>query len=266
MQPSGHERHNEHFQDKELQGIAERSLRERIPVDELKFREADAERVDELRAGAKAKLLAMAGYTTGKAATESRPVEEVNGTIKELAPEQQNELLKKVKARFEVNMDRHKGLKWAKVQAKLEASPGKMWSLNEMERTGGEPDVVGFDKQTGEYIFMDCSAESPEGRRMLCYDHEGQKLAEKQKGNKPKNVIDMAASMGIEVLTKAEYLELQKLFKFDSNSQSWVKPPADIRNIGRTYVGSRFEIGVRVQLYAVHRASANRGFRGKLKV
>jgi hypothetical protein len=149
---------------------------------------------------------------------------------KELSPEQREELLRALKARFERNMNRHKGLEWAKVQAKLEANTEKLWSLNEMEGTGGEPDVVGHDKKTGEYIFYDCSAESPKGRRSVCYDREGQ---EARKEHKPENnAIEMAAAMGIELLTEEEYRELQKLGSFDSKTSSWVKTPSDIRNLG----------------------------------
>src|SRR5258707_6041481 len=151
---------------------------------------------------------------------------------KELSPEQREELLRALKARFEKNMNRHKGLEWAKVQVKLEANTKKLWSLNEMERTGGEPDVVGHDKKTGEYIFYDCSAESPKGRRSVCYDREG---LESRKEHKPENnAIDMAASMGIELLTEEQYRELQQLGNFDTKTSSWVKTPSDIRKIGGT--------------------------------
>src|SRR6266480_1244013 len=141
-------------------------------------------------------------------------------TKKELSPEQREELLKALKARFEKNMNRHKVLEWAKVKAKLDASAEKLWSLNEMERTGGEPDVVGLDKKTGEYIFFDCSAESPNGRRSVCYDREGQ---ESRKEHRPKNTaIDMAAAMGIELLTEEEYQALQQRGNFDTKTSSWV--------------------------------------------
>ena len=154
----------------------------------------------------------------------------INSNKKELSPEQREELLSALKARFEKNMNRHKGLEWAKVQAKLEANPEKLWSLNEMERTGGEPDVVGHDKTTGEYIFYDCSAESPKGRRSLCYDREA---LESRKEHKPKNnAIDMAAAMGIELLTEEQYRELQKLGNFDTKTSSWVKTPTEIRKLG----------------------------------
>src|SRR6186713_758983 len=141
----------------------------------------------------------------------------------DLTPKQQNELLEVLKSRFEKNMNRHKGLEWTEVQAKLESNTGKLRSLNEMERTGGEPDVVGQDKKTGEYIFFDCSAESPAGRRSFCYDREA---LDSRKENKPANsIIDMATSMGIELLTEEEYRELQKLGEFDKKTSSWVKTP-----------------------------------------
>src|SRR4030095_13783124 len=146
---------------------------------------------------------------------------------KKLSPDQRNELLKTLKTRFEKNMNRHKGLEWSKVQAKLEANPEKLWSLDDMEITGGEPDVVGYDKKTGEYIFYDCSAESPKDRRSLCYDREA---LESRKEHKPKNnAIDMAADMGIELLTEEQYRELQKLGEFDTKTSSWVKTPDEIR-------------------------------------
>src|SRR6266403_515167 len=148
-------------------------------------------------------------------------MKKINSNKKELSPEQREELLRALKARFEKNMNCHKGLEWAKVQAKLEANTEKLWPLDEMERTGGEPDVVGFDKKTGEYIFYDCSAESPKGRRSLCYD--GAAL-EARKEYKPKNnAIDLASAMGIELLTEQEYRELQKLGNFDMKTSSWVR-------------------------------------------
>jgi hypothetical protein len=149
---------------------------------------------------------------------------------KKLTPKQREELLRALKGRFEKNINRHKGLEWAKVQAKLESDTEKLWSLSEMERTGGEPDIVGFDKKTGAYIFYDCSAESPKGRRSVCYD--GQAL-ESRKEHKPKNsAIDMADAMGIELLTEEQYRELQKLGNFDTKTSSWVKTPSDIRKLG----------------------------------
>src|SRR6267142_3252441 len=154
----------------------------------------------------------------------------MNKNKKELSPEHREELLSESKARFEENMNRHKGLEWAKVQAKLEANTKKLWSLSEMERTGGEPDVVGFDKKTGEYVFYDCSAESPAGRRSLCYDGEA---LESRKEHKPKNsAIDMAAAMGIELLTEEQYRDLQKLGNFDMKTSSWITTPAEIRKLG----------------------------------
>ncbi|MBI4311577.1 MAG: DUF4256 domain-containing protein [Chloroflexi bacterium] len=183
---------------------------------------------------------------------------------KELAPEQREELLTTLKVSFEKNMDRHNGLEWAKVQAKLEANTEKLWSLNEMERTGGEPDVVGHDKKTGEYIFCDCSAESPEGRRNLCYDHEA---LEARKENKPKDsAITMAAAMGIELLTEEQYRELQKLEKFDTKTSSWVKTPSDIRKLGGALFCDRRYDTVFVYHNGAESYYAARGFRGSLRV
>src|SRR3984893_10735758 len=157
----------------------------------------------------------------------NKRMNKTNSNRKELSPEQRVELLSELKDRFEENMNRHKGLEWAKVQAKLEANTKKLWSLYEMERTGGEPDVVGYDKKTGEYIFYDCSPESPKGRRSLCYDDEA---LEDRKEHKPDgSAIDMAATMGIELLTEEQYRELQQLGNFDMKTSSWVKTPADIR-------------------------------------
>src|SRR5678810_1306796 len=154
----------------------------------------------------------------------------MKNTKKQLSAEQRGELLKTLKARFEKNMNRHKGVEWAKVEARLQANPEKLWSLNEMERTGGEPDVVGHDKKTGEYVFYDCSAESPKGRTSVCYDRQG---LESRKEHRPKNTaMDMAAAMGIELLTEEQYLELQKLGEFDTKTSSWIKTPADIRKLG----------------------------------
>ena len=151
-------------------------------------------------------------------------------STKELSPVQSEELLRALKGRFDKNINRHKGLKWAEVQAKLGANTEKLWSVSEMERTGGEPEVVGHDKETGEYIFCDCSAESPKGRRNVCYDR---KALESRKEHKPENnAVDMAAAMGIELLTEEEYRELQKLGNFDMETSSWVKTPSDIRKLG----------------------------------
>ena len=183
---------------------------------------------------------------------------------KELSPEQREELLRALKTRFGKNMSRHKGLEWAKVQAKLGADAGKLWSLNEMERTGGEPDVVGHDKKTGEYIFYDCSKESPNGRRSVCYDREA---LEARKEHKPKNnAIDMAAAMGIELLTEEQYRELQKLGNFDAKTSSWVKTPSDIRKLGGALFCD-FRYG---NVFVYHNGADSyysaRAFRGSLRV
>src|SRR3989454_2874703 len=154
----------------------------------------------------------------------------INSNKKDLSPEQIEELLRALKARFEENMNRHKGLEWAKVQAKLEVNAEKLWSLHEMERTGGEPDVFGHDKKTGEYIFYDCSAESPKGRRSLCYDREA---LESRKEHKPEdNAVDMAAAMGIGALSGRQNRKVQQLGEFDTKTSSWVKTPSDIRKLG----------------------------------
>src|ERR671923_1348462 len=156
---------------------------------------------------------------------------------KELSAKQREELFRVLKARFEKNMNRHKGLEWARVQARLEGDIEKLWSLHEMERTGGEPDVVGQDKKTGEYVFYDCSVESPKGRRSVCYDREA---LEYRKEHKPEdNAIDMAAAMGVELLTEEQYRELQKLGNFDTKTSSWVKTPADIRKLGGALFADR---------------------------
>lgn len=183
---------------------------------------------------------------------------------KELSPEQRDGLLRTLKARFEKNMSRHAGLEWAKVQARLEAHPEKMWSLYEMERTGGEPDVVGYDQKTDEYIFYDCSAESPTGRRSLCYDREALKS---RKEHKPKNsAVDMAAAMGIEILTEEQYRELQKLGIFDTKTSSWVKTPSNIRKLGGALFCDRRYDTVFVYHNSAESYYAARGFRGSLRV
>jgi hypothetical protein len=189
---------------------------------------------------------------------------DINSNKKDLSPEQRKELLGALKARFEKNMNRHKGLEFAEVQAKLAANIEKLWSLNEMERTGGEPDVVGHDKKTGEYIFYDCSAESPKGRRSVCYDREA---LESRKEHKPEdNSIDMAAAMGIELLTEEQYRELQKLGDFDTKTSSWVKTPSDIRKLGGALFCDRRYDTVFVYHSGADSYYAARAFRGSLRV
>ena len=185
-------------------------------------------------------------------------------TTKQLSPQQRRELLGSLKTRFEKNMNRHKSLEWAEVQAKLEASAEKLWSLNEMERTGGEPDVVRHDKKTGEYVFYDCSAESPQGRRSLCYDREA---LDSRKENKPKdNALDVAAAMGVELLTEEQYRELQKLGAFDAKTSSWVKTPPAIRKLGGDFFCDRRYDTVFVYHNGAESYYAARGFRAVLKV
>lgn len=181
-----------------------------------------------------------------------------------MSPEQREKLLSVLRARFEKNMNRHKGLEWAKVQARLETNTKKLWSLHEMERTGGEPDVIGHDKKTGEYIFHDCSAESPTGRRSVCYDREGQ---ESRKEHKPENnAVDMAAAMGIELLTEEQYRELQQLGDFDTKTSSWVKTPADIRKLGGALFCDRRYGRVFVYHNGAQSYYGARAFRGSLRV
>ncbi len=183
---------------------------------------------------------------------------------KKLSPEQRDKLLSTLKTRFEKNINRHKGLQWAKVQTKLEANTEKLWSLYEMERTGGEPDIVGFDKKTGEYIFYDCSEESPKGRRSFCYDREA---LDSRKEFKPKNnAVDMAVAMGIELLTEEQYRELQKLGIFDLKTSSWVKTPAHIRKLGGAIFCDRRYDTVFVYHNGAESYYAARGFRGLLRV
>jgi hypothetical protein len=183
---------------------------------------------------------------------------------KELSAKQSEELLKTLKVRFEKNMNRHKGLEWAPVQAKLEGTAEKLWSLSEMERTGGEPDVVGQDKKTGAYIFYDCAGESPKGRRSICYDREA---LDARKEHKPKdNAVGMAAAMGIELLTEEEYRELQKLGEFDTKTSSWVKTPSAVRELGGAlFCDRRFNT-----VFTYHNGAesyyAGRAFRGSLRV
>jgi hypothetical protein len=188
----------------------------------------------------------------------------MKNTKKKLSAEDRDELLNALQARFEKNMSRHKGLEWSKVQAKLEANAEKLWSLNEMEKTGGEPDVVAFDKKTGEFVFYDCSAESPKGRRSVCYDREA---LEARKEHKPKDsALNMATAMGIELLTEEQYRELQKLGKFDEKTSSWIQTPADIRKLGGAlFCDRRYE-----QVFLYHNGAESyygaRAFRGSLRV
>ena len=183
---------------------------------------------------------------------------------KELSSKQQEELLATLKARFEKNMARHEGVAWDKVQARLEANPEKLWSLSEMERTGGEPDVVGHDKQTGECVVYDCSPESPKGRTSLCYDREA---LDSRKEHKPKSsAMDMAAAMGVELLTEEQYQELQKLGNFDTKSSSWLKTPGDIRKLGGAIFGDRRFGRVFVYHNGAESYYSGRGFRGWLRV
>jgi hypothetical protein len=190
--------------------------------------------------------------------------EGISSQKKQLSPEQIRELLRTLKARFEKNMNRHKGLEWAGVQAKLEANPEKLWSLDEMEKTGGEPDVVSHNKKTGEYVFYDCSAESPKGRRSLCYDREA---LDSRKEHKPENnAIELAASIGIELLTEEQYRELQKLGNFDLKTSSWVMTPSPIRKLGGALFCDRRYDTVFVYHNGAESYYAARGFRGSLKV
>jgi hypothetical protein len=183
---------------------------------------------------------------------------------KELSKEQHTELLKVVKSRFEKNMNRHKSLDWAKVEAKLKADPQKQWSLNEMERTGGEPDVVEIDRKTGEYIFYDCSPETPKDRRNICYDREA---LDSRKENKPRDsALDMAASIGIEILSEEQYRELQKLGSFDTKTSSWLKTPEDIRKLGGAIFADRRYNAVFIYHNGAESYYGARGLRGSLRV
>jgi Protein of unknown function (DUF4256) len=183
---------------------------------------------------------------------------------KHLKAKQRDEFLSALKTRFERNPIRHRGLDWAKVQARLEAQPDKLWSLNKMERTGGEPDVVGYDKKTGEYIFYDCSAESPQGRRSLCYDREA--LASRKEFKPKDTAMDMAAAMGSEILTEEQYRELQKLGNFDTKTSSWLKTPAEIRKLGGAIFADRRYDHVFVYHNGAESYYGARGFRGSLRV
>lgn len=183
---------------------------------------------------------------------------------REIAPDQREALLRTLKSRFEKNMHRHPGLDWADVQARLEARPEKLWSLHEMERTGGEPDVVGFDRETGEYIFYDCAPESPKGRRSLCYDPAA---LESRKQHKPEgSAVGMAEAMGIELLTEEEYRELQKLGAFDTKTSNWVKTPPEIRKLGGAIFCDRRYNTVWTYHNGAESYYASRGFRGSLRV
>jgi hypothetical protein len=184
----------------------------------------------------------------------------------ELSPEQGGELIKTLQVRFEENMNRHKGLDWPKIQAKLEAHPEKLSSLNAMESSGGEPDVVGYDEKTGEYIFYDCSAESPKGRRSICYDRKGQEEREKKGVYPAGNAVDLAAAMGIELLNEDQYRELQKLGEFDTKTESWIKAPTDIRKLGGALFCDRRYGHVFVFHNSAPSFYAARGFRGSLRV
>ena len=183
---------------------------------------------------------------------------------KKLSSDQYEEMLKILKARFEKNMNRHKGMEWTKVEAKLESNPEKLWSLNEMEKTGGEPDVVGYDQKTDEYLFYDCSPETPKGRRNVCYDREA---LDSRKENKPENsALDMAAEMGIEILSEEEYRELQKLGEFDLKTSSWVTTPSKIRKLGGALFADRRFDTVFVYHNGAFSYYSARGFRGSLRV
>ena len=183
-----------------------------------------------------------------------------------LPPDQREELLKTLQTRFMENMNRHTGLEWAQVQARLEAYPEKLWSLSEMERTGGEPDVVGFDEERGEYVFVDCSSESPKDRRNVVYDPEAQAVREKKGVYPAGNVIGMAEAMGVEVLTEQQYRDMQELGKFDTKTSSWVKTPSEIRELGGAiFMDRRYD-----HVFVFHNSApsfySSRGFRGLLRV
>ena len=194
-----------------------------------------------------------------------KPIPKVEINL-ELSPEQGEELLKTLKVRFEKNMNRHKGLEWPKIKEKLEAHPEKLSSLNAMESTGGEPDVVGYDKKTDEYIFYDCSAQSPKGRRSICYDGEAQEKREKKGVHPAGNAVDLAAAMGIELLNEDQYRELQELGEFDTTTESWLQTPTDIRKLG----GAIFADCRYGHIFVFHNSApsfyAARGFRGSLRV
>lgn len=191
-------------------------------------------------------------------------MKKISESKRTLSKQDQSDLILTLRARFERNMNRHKGLGWAEVQARLEANTAKLWPLHRMESTGGEPDVVGYDKKTGEYLFYDCAAESPKGRRSICYDHEA---LESRKEHKPENsAMGMAADMGIDILTEGEYRDLQKLGQFDTKTSSWIKTPADIRKLGGAIFCDRRYNTVFVYHNGAESYYAARGFRGVLRV
>jgi hypothetical protein len=191
-------------------------------------------------------------------------MKKLNGKEKTLSPPRQRELLEMLQRRFEQNRQRHRGLEWSDVQAKLEAQPEKLWSLSEMERTGGEPDVVAHDRKTGEYLFFDCAPESPKGRTSVCYDRAA---LESRKEFKPKdNAVDLAAAMGVELLTAEQYRELQKLGEFDTKSSSWVQAPVDIRKLGGALFGDRRYGHVFIYHNGAQSYYSARGFRAALKI
>jgi hypothetical protein len=194
-----------------------------------------------------------------------KPIPKVEINL-EVSPEGGDELLETLKLRFEKNMERHEDLEWAKVKAKLEAKPEKLSSLNAMESTGGEPDVVGYDKDAGEYIFYDCSAESPEGRRSICYDGEGQKEREKKGVHPGGNALDLASAMGIELLDEDQFRELQKLGEFDTKTSSWIQTPSEIRELGGAIFADRRYNTVFVYHNSASSFYSARGFRGSLRV
>jgi len=196
---------------------------------------------------------------------KGKPIPKVEVNL-ELSPEQSKELLNTLQVRFEKNMNRHKGLEWPKIQAKLAAHPEKLSSLKAMESTGGEPDVVGYDEKTGEYIFYDCSAETPEGRRTICYDGDGQEEREKKGIHPAGNAVDLAAAMGIELLSEDQYRELQKLGEFDTKTSSWIQTPADIRKLGGAIFCDRRYDTVFVYHNGAQSFYSGRGFRGSLRV
>ena len=194
-----------------------------------------------------------------------KPIPQVEISL-EVSPVQEEELLEVLKLRFEHNMERHKGLEWAKVQAKLEAQPGKLSSLNAMESTGGEPDVVGYDEETDEYILYDFSEQSPSGRRSICYDGEGEQVRVKKGVHPGGNAVDLAAAMGIELLNEDQYRELQKMGEFDTKTESWLKTPAELRELGGAIYGNRRYNTVFVGHNSAPSFYAARGFRGSLRV